>query len=229
MSETIVDDSARKAFYKAMAAAQAKIEGASKDKSNPHFQSKYADLGSAWDACREPLTSNGLAVMQFPDYDPATKCVTVETIITHSEGHEKSFSLNVPVSKLDAQGIGSAITYGRRYALMAAVGIAPEDDDGNAAVAQNNSHTAKPARTVGERAPGKPTASAAKPAWNAFLTKLQSFTDPEECNTWFDSQEVQDRINSWPKGDSGDWAELAGEEFDKHLKALWGAKGDAAQ
>lgn len=221
MSETTIS-TAQKAFYAAMAKAQAKIEGASKDKSNPHFQSKYADLGSAWEACREPLTSNGLAVMQFPDYDPATKCVTVETIITHSDGYEKSFSLNVPVSKLDAQGIGSAITYGRRYALMAAVGIAPEDDDGNAAVAQNGAHTAKPMRTVGERSPGKPTASAAKPAWAGFIAKLESFTDAEECARWFDSDETQNKINSWPRGDMGDWAELAADHFDKHMQKLYG-------
>ena len=137
MSETIQNDAPRKAFYAALAKAQAKIEGALKDKTNPGFKSKYADLGAVWEACREPLTSNGIAVMQFPDYDAENGIVSLQTILTHTDGYDKDFMLSIPVSKRDAQGIGSAITYARRYALMAAVGIAPEDDDGNAAVSGN--------------------------------------------------------------------------------------------
>lgn len=223
MSETTIS-TAQKAFYAAMAKAQAKIEGAAKDKTNPGYKSKYADLASVWDACREPLTSNGIAVLQFPDYDPESKCVLLETIITHTDGYDKSFRLSVPVSKIDAQGIGSAITYARRYALMAAAGIAPEDDDGNAAVAQGENH--KSPRVVGERSPGKPTASAAKPAWAGFIAKLESFTDPEDCTRWFDSEDTQNKINSWPKGDSGDWAELAADHFDKHLQKLYGTAAE---
>ena len=135
---------ARKSFYAALSKAQGQIEGATKDQTNPHFKSKYADLGAVWDACREALSSNGLAVIQMPDYDPETKCVTVETIITHADGFEKSSTLRVPTAKQDAQGVGSAITYGRRYALMAAVGIAPEDDDGNAAAEKNSNAPAQP-------------------------------------------------------------------------------------
>lgn len=128
-------DDARKAFYAALAKAQGKIEGALKDKSNPHFRSKYADLGAVWDACRQALSENGIGVLQFPDVVEGERGlrVVVETTLTHESGYERSFRLPMPVSKPDAQGIGSAITYARRYALMAAVGIAPEDDDVNAA------------------------------------------------------------------------------------------------
>jgi ERF superfamily protein len=116
----------------ALAAAQSEIEGAKKDSTNPHFRSKYADLGAVWDACRGPLTKHGLAVVQFPRSENG--CVLVETILTHKSGEWMSETLALPVSKQDAQGYGSAMTYARRYSLMAVAGIAPEDDDGNAAV-----------------------------------------------------------------------------------------------
>ena len=112
MSETLTDDKARKAFNAALAKAQAKIEGAAKDSSNPHFKSKYADLSSAWAACRDALTEHGFSVMQFPDFDG--EYVHVETILAHSEGFERSRTCRLPVSKRDAQGCGSAITYARR-------------------------------------------------------------------------------------------------------------------
>lgn len=141
----------RAAFYSSLSKAQSKIEGAKKDTSNPFFKSKYADLASVWDACRTHLTSNGIAVLQFPDFDAESKTVTVETVLTHSAGHRESFRTRIPMgSKIDAQSVGSAITYGRRYALMAAIGIAPEDDDGNSAStesAQPNSNSARSERS----------------------------------------------------------------------------------
>ena len=116
----------------ALVKAQSKIEGASKDKTNPHFRSKYADLSSVVEAIKKPATDSGLAWTQIlHDSETAAK---VETIIIHSSGEWLSCGIiSVPVSKHDAQGYGSALTYARRYSLMAACGIAPEDDDGNAA------------------------------------------------------------------------------------------------
>lgn len=125
-SETIANLAA------ALVKAQGKIEGATKDKTNPHFRSKYADLSSVVDAIKGPATENGLAYTQLlHDADNSAK---VETIIIHSSGEWLSCGIiSVPVSKNDAQGYGSALTYARRYSLSAAFGVAPEDDDGNAA------------------------------------------------------------------------------------------------
>lgn len=114
----------------AMAKAQGAIQHAAKDAANPFFKSKYADLASCWDACRKPLSDNGLAIMQLPTCDGAT--ATVETILTHSSGQWISESLTMMCKESTAQGIGSTITYARRYSLCAMAGIAPEDDDGNA-------------------------------------------------------------------------------------------------
>lgn len=116
----------------ALCKAQAQMEGAKKDAANPHFKSKYADLASVWDAIRAPLTSNGLSVVQL--LRSIQGGVEVETILMHASGQQISDVFAVPASKQDAQGYGSAATYARRYALMAMVGVAPEDDDGNAAV-----------------------------------------------------------------------------------------------
>jgi hypothetical protein len=115
----------------ALAKAQGQIEGAKKDSANPFFKSTYADLASVWEACRKPLSDNGLSVIQCPEESDSG--IAIETMLLHSSGQWKTSRYCVPVSKADAQAVGSAITYGRRYALAAMVGVAPEDDDGNAA------------------------------------------------------------------------------------------------
>lgn len=117
----------------ALCKAQAEMEGAKKDTTNPHFNRKYADLASVWTAIREPLTKNGLSVVQLlRSIDGGVEC---ETILLHTSGEQISDTFAVPASKSDAQGYGSAATYARRYSLMALVGVAPEEDDGNAATA----------------------------------------------------------------------------------------------
>lgn len=116
----------------ALAKAQPKIEGATKDKTNPHFKSKYADLASVAEAIAGPLADNGLSYVQTShDREHAA---AIETIILHTSGEWLGCGVvAVPVSKLDAQGFGSALTYARRYSLSAAFGVVPEDDDGNQA------------------------------------------------------------------------------------------------
>ncbi len=114
--------------------AQGAIKGALKDSLNPHFKAKYADLASVWDACREQLAKNELSVVQIPEVSE-TGGIAVETILMHSSGQWISSRVVMPLNKPDAHGIGTAITYARRYALAAMVGIAPEDDDGNHASA----------------------------------------------------------------------------------------------
>lgn len=121
------------ALAAALAKAQGAMRGAIKDANNPHFKSKYADLASVWDACRDALSANGLSVIQAPGPCEGNQ-LSVTTILAHSSGEWMRERLTIPLSKVDAQGYGSAVTYGRRYALSAMVGIAPEDDDGNAAV-----------------------------------------------------------------------------------------------
>lgn len=148
-------------FAAAFVKAQSKISGASKDKNNPAFKSKYADLESVTDAIRPAAAEFGLAYFQSPTLTEDGKLYLVTTII-HESGEWLRHEMIMPISKMDPQGFGSAMTYARRYALSAAFGVAPEDDDGNAA----SGVTPKPAYT--SNAPAKPAYSApAKPAYTA--------------------------------------------------------------
>ena len=117
---------------KSLSIVQGKLTHAKKDSANPFFKSKYADLESVWDACRSLLAENGLAVMQFPgEFVDGT--MSLNTVLTHSSGEYMSYLMSVPMTKMDAQGAGSCISYMRRYALAAVVGVVQADDDGNAA------------------------------------------------------------------------------------------------
>jgi len=121
-----------KNLYAALSKAQAQIKGAAKDAANPFFKSKYADLASVWEACREAITSNGLAVIQSPEM--LDGIVGITTKLVHETGEVEESFLPLPLKAgAGAQDYGSAITYMRRYALAAMVGVAPEDDDGNQA------------------------------------------------------------------------------------------------
>lgn len=116
----------------ALVKAQREFGPALKAKTNPAFRSKYADLGACIEAVIDGLNNNGIMLMQ-PCHE-VENGVTVETVFIHESGEVYSAGkLHVPAVKQDPQGYGSAITYARRYSLMAACGIAPEDDDGNAA------------------------------------------------------------------------------------------------
>ena len=112
--------------------AQKAFGPALKSSTNPHFKSRYADLSACVEAVVDALNNNGIGLVQRC-YDNATG-VMVETVFVHESGEVLECGiLQVPASKQDPQGYGSALTYARRYSLMAACGIAPEDDDGIAA------------------------------------------------------------------------------------------------
>jgi hypothetical protein len=129
----------------ALAKAQAQLGPAIKDKTNPAFKSRYADLTAVWDACRKPLSDNGLSVVQMPvDAEPGRVALT--TILLHASGQYLSSTVSTRIVKDDPQGVGSALTYLRRYTLAACVGIvADEDDDGNHA-SQPSQPAAQPLR-----------------------------------------------------------------------------------
>ena len=174
----------------ALAAAQGQIEAARKDSTNPFFRSKYADLASCWDACRDPLSANKLAVVQLPsvhheslaeplevkrDHDKPPKLihrwqyVTVETMLMHASGQFLSSSLTMVCSDDTPQGAGSAISYARRYSLCSMVGIAPGDDD-------DGSGASSP---VHRRA-----AAAVRPDWiDTMRDRLNAAKTPKECDT----------------------------------------------
>lgn len=112
---------------KSLAAAQLEVENAGKNAANPHFRSRYADLAEVLNTVRPVFAKHGLSFVQMPSY--AAPNASVETLLLHSSGEFISGNCSMPVSRHDAQGVGSAITYLRRYSLAAMAGISQEDDD----------------------------------------------------------------------------------------------------
>jgi hypothetical protein len=126
--ETPIGNKIAAAFVK----AQRAFGPALKTSTNPHFRSKYADLSNCIEAVIEALNNNGIGLMQRT-YE-SKDGVMVETVFVHESGEVMECGLlHVPAGKQDPQGYGSALTYARRYSLLAATGLAPEDDDGNSA------------------------------------------------------------------------------------------------
>jgi hypothetical protein len=129
-------------LFAALALAQSEVENASKNAANPHFKSKYADLAEVLNTVRPVFSRHGLSVLQSTEFD--TGIVSVTTAISHASGGYVTSRASCVPAKSDAQGVGSATTYLRRYSLAAMAGVAQEDDDGNAA-AHN-----RPARPVAQ-------------------------------------------------------------------------------
>jgi hypothetical protein len=154
------------ALAAALAKAQGVIEGATKGKVNPAFRSKYADLAAVWDAIREPLTKNGLSLVQMPDIFEGEPVLVTRLLHESGEWLEGTYPLR-PV-KEDPQGYGSAISYARRYAAMAVLGVCPEDDDGNAASGRSD----KPAPVAQKAAP-----AAISPDLKAEADNLKAIID----------------------------------------------------
>lgn len=142
---TLVWEGDRAPLAKAFVAAQKATESVKKAATNPAFKSKYADLAHVVEGVIPALNGAGVGVLQFPAYDG--DMVSVTTTLLHDSGSSVSSTLSLRPSKSDPQGVGSAITYARRYALLAMTGAAPEDDDGNAASGPRSEPKPEPKRT----------------------------------------------------------------------------------
>jgi hypothetical protein len=134
--------------------AQATIEAAKKDSDNPFFKSKYADLSEVWRVVRDAFAPHGLSVIQLPE-TAEDGSVTLTTTLLHESGEWLAGTMPVRVAKDDPQGVGSGITYARRYALSGLCGVvADEDDDGEAAMGRGQAQ-AKPRRVAPAETPAK--------------------------------------------------------------------------
>jgi hypothetical protein len=181
----------------AFVAAQAAMEGAKKDSQNLHFKSRYADLESVMQACRAALKENGLAVFQTTDAEGRT----LATRIYHTSGQGLESVTPLIVGKQDMQGFGSAVTYARRYALMAALGIAPEDDDGNEAA----KHPAQPRTAPNQQRNPAATGQATKYV-DTQIKHLGTIASKEEYESWRDA--VDDRLKQLKNGYQAEYDRL---------------------
>lgn len=148
-------------LFTALHGAQGALSGVVKDGRNPAFKSRYATLEAVIDTAKPALQAHGLAFVQAPGaiIDGALE---VTTMLTHTSGQWLRSTVHVLLAKRDPQGVGSACTYGCRYALMAMLGLPPVDDDGEAAMERGQA----PARQDVARQPS--------------VSELAAATGPEE-------------------------------------------------
>ena len=194
---------------KALAKVQSEMGSVAKDSSNPFFKSKYADLAACWSSVAPLLTKNGLSVTQIcdePSGEEDKTSVIIETVLMHESGQWIAGRLKMVPVKSDPQGIGSCITYARRYALMAITGlVADEDDDGNAASTQNKgsstkSSPKKPA-TIVDRARGvflRAKENGMKQ--DAILAKMEELTGKKDPKDF--TEDEMKRVEEWAKFES---------------------------
>lgn len=171
---------APKTILGALAAALPELEGAKKNKANPAFKSKYADLGAVIEAI-QPIANHGLWFRQVSH--PHEGGVCVETFYIHESGELSAGTFFVPADRNNAQGYGSANSYARRYGLQLAFGLATEDDDGNAAV--------KGSQQAPQPAQREPKHSALQTKVRAFVHEMEGCGDWDEWTTFRDSKESQ--------------------------------------
>jgi hypothetical protein len=194
----------------ALAEALPKLEGAKKNSANPHFKSKYADLGAVKDAIR-PVAEHGIWYRQVTH--ESSGGVTVETLYTGFGATISAGTLFMPANKNDAQGYGSALTYCRRYSLQTAFGLESEDDDGNAAArGQSQGGTVSPSQPQ-QPAKREPAHSALKTKLRGFVHELNGCGDGDELSAFLATPDAIKTIadtaeklphlwdgNDWPEG-----------------------------
>ena len=188
---------------KALAKAQSEMTSVSKNKTNPHFKKKYADLSAVIEACMPALNTNGIAVVQTTEMRDGGQMVMVTTLM-HSSGESISSETPLIIGKQDMQGLGSAITYARRYSLMGVAGLAPDDDDGNAAAKSVAPHNHQPRpQSIG------PDGEALLGVSNQeMLQSLKVGADQQETKEaleeWWNSRTIAKRYHDlkakWPQG-----------------------------
>lgn len=228
-------NAAKETLASAMAAAFVEIEAATKSATNPHFKSKYADLGAVIDAIKPALMAHDLFFTQHPE--PSEDGVCIETVLRHASGETLSLGrLYLPANKRDAQGFGSALTYARRYALQTAFGVPTEDDDGNAAAKSVANDRPAPANGNADKrdepfpqGPAK-NKTELKTMGREFWRQVEGCGDPDELDALLrDKDSVKlvaqlvKALPSWWEGGNRD-----GEPFEGLEEVISRKQGDLA-
>lgn len=191
---------------------QGAIDGVHKNKQNPHFKSSYATLENVIDTARPALQEAGIAFVQAPGL-VVDGSVEVTTMLVHSSGEWMRSTLHVPLGKKDPQGVGSAITYGCRYSLMAMLGLPPTDDDAEAAMDRGAANTQTPRPTT-------PRASSAQLKRENIWPEFQA--DLRDCGSTVALQKLamewsqKAEKDGWPET----WKSAAHDEINAHRKQL---------
>lgn len=196
----------------AMHAVQGSLTGVKRDSSNPHFKNRYASLESVIDTLRPHLQANGLIVTQAPGRMTEHGCLEVTTTISHISGQSMTTRFEIPLTKRDAQGAGSAITYASRYSLMSLFMLPPTDDDGEGAIDRPN-------RVVSE-VPTAPTKSSNgikkdnPDRWKQVERLIRDATTKDMLRDL--KVGLIDEVKDWPVA----WREALNDEYSKRYEEL---------
>lgn len=155
-------------LFAAISVAQGKIENATKNAQNPHFRSNYADLAEVLNTVRPVFSEEGLSLIQSTEFDG--ELVSVSTVIAHKLGGYITSRASCKPAKTDAQGVGAATTYLRRYSAAAIAGIAQEDDDG-----QSAAHNGKPKARQQADKTASPVVTPTSGVWESMSEEAQAF------------------------------------------------------
>jgi hypothetical protein len=200
----------------AMSAAQGAIEDAVADSQNPHFRSSYADLSSVRAAIRKPLAANGLSIVQFPTMIDGRHALT--TRLMHKSGQWIEADAILNIDKPTMQGLGSAITYMRRYALAAVTGIAQADDDGNEATRYPAQRTPSPQAPMPQAPAPQPSsqsrADPGKPVTENQLKRMHAIANSKGWSTEQVKRLMASRFNVMVS------RELTMNQYDQLIDAL---------
>jgi hypothetical protein len=212
-------DGDRAPLAKALVAAQKATESIKKAATNPAFRSKYADLAHVVEGVVPALNNAGVAVIQSPAMDGER--VSVTTVLLHESGSSITGTLHLKPTKGDPQGVGSAITYARRYALLAMTGAAPEDDDGNAASKPRASITPDP---IGDDFPGaegsrgrssyRAKQDGGSERFNELRKEIEGLDSMSAVGLW--TKERTEEIKTFPEA----WRKTLREELDEQKRFL---------
>lgn len=183
-------ENANPELFTALAKAQGEVENATKGSTNPHFKSKYADLAEVLNTVRPTFAKHGLSLLQSTAFEGSL--VSVTTVVAHSSGGFVSSVASCVPAKTDAQGVGAATTYLRRYGLAAMTGVAQEDDDGVGA-----SHNREPIPLSETR---KSSSQSKKDGdWQALEQELEACQSLEQVNILVASKGWQDTVKRMPR------------------------------
>lgn len=210
-------ETGRVELLKGFIAAQSEMENAKKSTKNDHFKSKYADLSSVCDAVMEALGKHGIGVIQLPTFDDDG--VHVETLLVHEAGGSMSHTLSLKPAQNTPQGVGSTITYARRYSLMSICGVAPEDDDGNAASGITGAQKTAQRQTT----QAQPSAASQKGEYDEWQTGIRSQKTLDDLNAFAKANST--KVNNWRR----DWQDIAREEYAKCRNTLVAADAEVQQ
>lgn len=192
---------------------QGRISGVKRDSTNPHFKNRYASLEAVIDTLRPALQENDLVVTQAPSRFTESGCIEIITTISHISGQSMQTRFDVPLSKKDAQGAGSAITYGCRYSLMALFLIPPTDDDGEASIDRDNkavfprdeSRTPRSSYSLKKEEPHR---------WPTIVKLIRESSSRVQLKEL--KSDIIPEVSSWPQA----WRDALSEEWDKRYDEI---------